>query len=176
MWAHVIGDTVRFESLSPPLLTFTGRTKYTLSAFGEHLISEEVEAAVATASAATGATVRDWHVGPVFREPLGYHLYVLEFLKPPADLNVFRTALDVDLGARNADYKWFRGVEERLPLPGVVAVRPGGFDDWMRSRGKLGGQNKVPRMDNTGTLTGQLLTFLRATNQVECEVIPGTGS
>ena len=67
LWSHIIGDTVRFESLAPPLLTFTGRTKYTLSAFGEHLINEEVEAAVAVASARTGASVRDWHVGPIFR-------------------------------------------------------------------------------------------------------------
>ncbi len=63
MWAHIVGDTIRFESLNPPLLTFTGRTRYTLSAFGEHLINEEVEAAVATASASAGASVRDWHVG-----------------------------------------------------------------------------------------------------------------
>ncbi len=66
MWAHVIGDTIRFESLAPPLITFTGRTRYTLSAFGEHLISEEVEAAMARASSATEASVREWHVGPVF--------------------------------------------------------------------------------------------------------------
>ncbi len=66
LWSHVIGDTVRFESLDPPLLTFTGRTKYTLSAFGEHLISEEVEGAMALAADVTGASVREWHVGPVF--------------------------------------------------------------------------------------------------------------
>ena len=89
MWAHVIGDTVRFESLSPPLLTFTGRTKYTLSAFGEHLINEEVEGAIAAASAATGASVRDWHVGPVFSEALGHHLLrrrVPEAARRPARL------------------------------------------------------------------------------------------
>ena len=71
MWAHVIGDTVRFESLDPPLISFTGRTRYTLSAFGEHLISEEVEAAIARAASATGAAVRDWHVGPVFAGAAG---------------------------------------------------------------------------------------------------------
>ena len=80
MWAHVIGDTVRFESLDPPLLTFTGRTRHTLSAFGEHLISEELEAAIARAASATGAAVRDWHVGPVFEGTPGYHQYVVEFL------------------------------------------------------------------------------------------------
>src|SRR5208282_5752565 len=71
MWGHIIGDTVRFESLDPPLLSFTGRTRYTLSAFGEHLINEEVEAAMASASSASRASVRDWHVGPVFEGALG---------------------------------------------------------------------------------------------------------
>jgi hypothetical protein len=170
MWAHIIGDTVRFESLSPPLLTFTGRTKYTLSAFGEHLISEEVEGAVAVASERTGASVRDWHVGPVFQGALGHHLYVVEFLKAPADLEAFREALDADLSKRNADYLAHRAEGVGLPLPALIVARPGGFDAWMRSRGKLGGQHKVPRMDNAGTLTGQLASFLREGSQVEFEI------
>ncbi len=173
MWAHVIGDTVRFESLSPPLLTFTGRTRYTLSAFGEHLISEEVEGAVASASAATGASVRDWHVGPVFEGALGHHLYVFEFLRPPADLSAFREALDADLSRRNADYLAHRAEGVGLPLPAVVVARPGGFDDWMRSRGKLGGQHKVPRMDDSGALTGQLVGHLRGAGLVEGEMAAG---
>jgi hypothetical protein len=161
MWAHVIGDTVRFERLDPPLLTFTGRTKYTLSAFGEHLISEEVEGAVASASASASCAVKDWHVGPVFHEPLGHHAFVVEFLTPPADLAAFRAALDAELSRRNAHYQWFRAEGGGLGLPEVVAPRPGAFDDWMRSRGKLGGQHKVPRMDSSGRLTGELLGFLR---------------
>ena len=173
MWAHVIGDTVRFESLSPPLLTFTGRTKYSLSAFGEHLINEEVEAAVA------GAVGGDRRLGArLARRPrlpgaLGHHLYVVEFLRPPDDLNAFRTALDADLSRRNADYQAHRAEGVGLPLPALVVARPGGFDAWMRSRGKLGGQHKVPRMDNAGTLTSQVVAFLRETNQVECEIEAG---
>ena len=80
LWAHVIGDTIRFESRDQPLISFTGRTRYTLSAFGEHLISEEVEGAIARASAETGGCVRDWHVGPVFAGGMGYHQFVIEFL------------------------------------------------------------------------------------------------
>jgi hypothetical protein len=167
LWAHVIGDTVRFESRNPPLLTFTGRTKYTLSAFGEHLISEEVEAAVAAASAATGAQVRDWHVGPVFHGTGGFHLYVVEFLTPPVSLEAFRDALDADLCARNADYRAHRDDRVALPLPAIVVAQPGGFDAWMRSRGKLGGQNKVPRMDNAGETTRQLRTFLGEAGIIE---------
>jgi hypothetical protein len=173
MWAHIVGDTVRFESLSPPLLSFTGRTKYCLSAFGEHLISEEIEGAVATAAGNSGATVRDWHVGPVFQGALGYHLYVVEFLKAPADLHAFREALDADLSRRNADYRAHRADGVGLPLPALVVAQAGGFEAWMRSCGKLGGQHKVPRMDNAGVITGQLVTFLRGSGRVACEVAPG---
>src|SRR5271157_726645 len=166
MWAHTIGDTVRFESLDPPLLHFTGRTRYTLSAFGEHLISEEIEAAIAAASAASGALVRDWHVGPVFEEPLGYHEYVIEFLEGPGDVDRFRRLLDDELSRRNADYHAHRAEGVGLPLPAILLARPGSFEAWMRSRGKLGGQNKVPRMDGSGTLTRDLATFLRDSDQV----------
>jgi hypothetical protein len=172
MWAHIVGDTVRFESLSPPLLSFTGRTRYTLSAFGEHLINEEIEAAVAGASAACGASVRDWHVGPVFRGASGYHLYVVEFLKPPPDPRAFRAALDADLAGRNADYRAHRAEGVGLPLPSLIVARPGGFEAWMRARGKLGGQHKVPRMDSAGTLTGELVAFLRSSDNVASELGP----
>ncbi|CAN5914895.1 GH3 auxin-responsive promoter family protein [soil metagenome] len=167
MWSHVVGDTVRFESLRPPLISFTGRTKYTLSAFGEHLISEEVEAAVAEAAKRTGASVREWHVGPVFSGSLGHHRFVFDFLAPPHDLNAFRTALDADLSRRNADYQAHRVEGVGLPLPELVVARPGGFDNWMRSKGKLGGQHKVPRMDSSGELTGQIVGFLEGSGEIE---------
>jgi GH3 auxin-responsive promoter len=170
MWAHVIGDTVRFESLDPPLISFTGRTKYTLSAFGEHLINEEVEGAITRASTETGAFVREWHVGPVFAGPLGHHQYVVEFLQEPDRLDRFREVLDADLSRRNADYLAHRTGDVCLPLPGVIVARAGGFENWMRSRGKLGGQNKVPRMDNSGSLTRELVLFLRQTGQVSREL------
>src|SRR5262249_43393880 len=90
VWGHVIGDTIRFESRTPPLLTFTGRTRHTLSAFGEHVIGEELEAAIAEAAAESGATVREWHVGPVFDGTPGYHQYIIEFLGHPLDVVSFR--------------------------------------------------------------------------------------
>jgi hypothetical protein len=176
MWAHIIGDTVRFDSVSPFLLTFTGRTKYSLSAFGEHLISEEVEAAVAAASGATDAFVRDWHVGPVFHGALGHHVYVVEFRKPPNDLTQFRGLLDADLCKRNADYLAHRSDGVGLPLPEFVIARTGAIDDWMRSRGKLGGQHKFPRMDNAGTLTRELITFLETGEAIDCRLAPGTSN
>jgi hypothetical protein len=174
LWSHIIGDTIRFESLKPPLLTFTGRTKYTLSAFGEHLISEEVEAAIASASEATGANVREWHVGPVFEGALGYHQFVVEFLNPPADLLAFRTHLDADLSRSNADYAAHRTEGVGLPLPAILVTRPGGIDAWMRSKGKLGGQHKFPRMDGSGTLTAQIASMLREAGLVDRDLAAGS--
>jgi hypothetical protein len=173
LWSHVIGDTVRFESLDPPLLKFTGRTKYSLSAFGEHLINEEVEGAVAAASSATGAGVRDWHVGPVFQGAMGHHQFVVEFLKPPPDLRVFREVLDRDLGRRNADYLAHRAEGVGIPLPAMVVSKPGGLDAWLRSRGKMGGQHKLPRMDAGGSLTRDLVTFLREADLISSELTAG---
>jgi GH3 auxin-responsive promoter len=172
MWAHLIGDTVRFESVDPPRFTFTGRTRYTLSAFGEHLISEEVEGAIARSSSATSSMVRDWHVGPVFSGRSGYHQFVVEFLKEPVDAQTFRDSLDADLAGRNADYLAHRARGVCLPAPALIIVRPGSFDAWMRRRGKLGGQNKVPRMDNSGSLTADLVGFLRANDAVALELAP----
>ena len=172
----MIGDTIRFERLVPPLLTFTGRTKYTLSPFGEHLISEEIESAIARASSTTGASVRDWHVGPVFEGAAGYHRYVLEFLRAPDDLEAFRRALDEDLTRRNDHYAWFRSEGGGMPAPALVVIRSGGFDDWMRSRGKLGGQHKVPRIDSSGRLTGQLLGHLGTIDAINDSLDAGLAS
>ena len=174
MWAHLIGDTLRFEQLDPPRLSFTGRTRYTLSAFGEHLISEEVESSMAAALSTSGASIKDWHVGPTFCEPLGHHVFVVEFLEPPADFARFRQALDSELSRHNAHYQWFRAEGGGLGLPRLVVTRPGAFDDWMRSRGKLGGQHKVPRMDSSGRLTGELLKFLDENQLTHHELDPGS--
>jgi hypothetical protein len=172
MWAHQIGDTVRFESLDPPVIMFTGRTRYTLSAFGEHLISEEVEAAIALASSTASAPVRDWHVGPVFggSDGLGHHQFVVEFLRNPTDPEQFRDALDAELSHRNADYLAHRLNSAALPTPALIVAASGSFEAWMRRRGKLGGQNKVPRMDNSGRLTQDLVEFLRSTDLVTLEL------
>ncbi len=173
MWAHVIGDTVRFETKSPPLFTFTGRTKYSLSAFGEHVINEEIEAAIATASSGTGGLVRDWHVGPVFHEPLGHHRFVVEFFQPPADLVRFLSTLDAELAQRNAHYQWFRADGGGLPMPALVVAKESAFEAWMRSRGQIGGQHKVPRIDSTGALTADLCRFLAENQLVASELDAG---
>ena len=163
LWGYVLGDTVCFERRDPPLLRFTGRTRYFLSAFGEHLISEEVERAVAAAAEVTGAAVTDFHVGPVFPEAAGTpgrHRYLVEFARPPFSVEEFGRRLDAALCRVNEDYRAHRAGDLTLRAPEVWAVRRGGFAGWMRSRGKLGGQHKVPRMDNDGQTTGELARWL----------------
>jgi hypothetical protein len=162
LWSYVLGDTVCFEKREPPLLRFTGRTRQFLSAFGEHLIGEEVERAIADAAEGCGSSVVDFHVGPIFPESAtapGRHRFFVEFAGPIPDAERFAAGLDGVLCAINEDYRAHRRGDLTLLPPDVRAVRPGGFSDWMRSRGKLGGQHKVPRMDNTGQLTLQLDSF-----------------
>jgi hypothetical protein len=167
LWSYVLGDTICFESRRPLLLRFTGRTRYFLSAFGEHLISEEIERAVAEAAAETNTAVIDFHVGPIFPETAsqpGRHRYFVEFAAPvsPGTLVAFTQALDAGLNRLNEDYAAHRRGDLTMLAPEVVAVPMGGFTAWMRSRGRLGGQNKVPRMDNSGALTDQLRHFFAA--------------
>ncbi len=164
LWGYVLGDTVCFERRDPPLLRFTGRTRQFLSAFGEHLIGEEVERAVAGAAATVGTDVVDFHVGPVFPGSpgtAGYHRYLVEFARPPREVATFAREVDAALCRINEDYRAHRAGDLTLRSPEVVPIRRGGFADWMRSRGKLGGQHKVPRMDNTGRLTGELTDWFR---------------
>jgi hypothetical protein len=165
LWSYQIGDTVCFERRDPPLLRFTGRTKYFLSAFGEHLISEEVERAVTSAATATGAAVVDFHVGPVFPETPaapGRHRYLVEFAGDSPDCGRFSAELDEMLGRINEDYAVHRLGDMTMLPPEVRPVRRGGFAQWMKAHGKLGGQHKVPRMDNSGKITAEMSGFFES--------------
>ncbi|GAA0529437.1 GH3 auxin-responsive promoter family protein [Rhizomicrobium palustre] len=149
LWSYILGDTVRLIETHPPRLLVTGRTTYGLSAFGEHLIGEEIDAAVAEAARACGLLISDFMVGPVFapRGP-GHHLWLIEAVSPPQPDTAqnFANALDADLTRRNVDYGEHRAGGFGMDAPEVVFVRQGGFADWMKARGKFGGQNKVPRV------------------------------
>ena len=165
VWSYLVGDTVAFERRNPPLIRFTGRTKYFLSAFGEHLISEEVEKAVAHAAAVCGVNALDFHLGPVFStDPTkpGRHLYLIEFAGPSPDPVRFAALLDEILIRNNEDYETHRKGDITITMPEVRIVRRGGFEEWMRSRGKSGGANKVPRMDNTGALTRDMTNWFES--------------
>ncbi|MEX0759933.1 MAG: GH3 auxin-responsive promoter family protein, partial [Tistlia sp.] len=151
-WSYILGDTVRFVELAPPRILVTGRTSSSLSAFGEHLIEEEIVRAVTEAAETIGEEVADFSVGPVFpadEERRGHHLFVVEFARHRPDdsrLQAFTERLDARLAELNDDYREHRANDLQMKAPEVVAAAPGGFADWMRSRGKLGGQNKVPRV------------------------------
>lgn len=163
LWGYVLGDTVCFEQREPPLLRFTGRTRQFLSAFGEHLIAEEVERAVTTAAQATGAEIVEFHVGPVFPDACGTagtHRYLVEFARAPNALSAFARKVDAALCQINDDYRAHRAGDMALQDPKVVSVPRGGFADWMRSRDQLGGQHKVPRLDNTGHVGEDIMKWI----------------
>jgi hypothetical protein len=166
LWSYVVGDTVRFVDLRPPRVLVTGRTTYSLSAFGEHLIAEEVERAVAAAAGVIGLGVVDFAVGAVFPGDggtRGGHLYIVEFgaALPPDGPAVaaFAGSLDAVLADLNEDYRAHRAGDFGMLPPRVHAVALGTFAAWMKQRGRMGGQHKVPRIVNDDTLFRDLRLF-----------------
>jgi hypothetical protein len=168
LWAYVLGDTVRFIQRRPPRVLITGRLGWSLSAFGEHLIAEELEVAVAAAARAIARQAMEYTVAAEIPATLGEpgrHHFVVE-LDPAADDAAaarFGQALDDSLAAQNEDYRAHRG---GMGAPAVTAVRRGSFVDWMRARGRAGGQNKVPRVITDPALFADLLGFMRANTDV----------
>jgi hypothetical protein len=165
VWSYVVGDTVKLVSLDPPRLLVTGRTTYSLSAFGEHLIDAEIEESISAAAASIGAAVVDYTVGPVFaaeRGRRGRHVFIVEFAEAVADaarLARFAAALDKELSATNEDYEAHRSGGFGLDPPEVIELKPGSFAAWMKAHGKLGGQHKVPRIVNDEKLNADLRAF-----------------
>jgi len=156
LWSYVVGDTVVFEKKNPPLLRFSGRTKFFLSAFGEHLISEEIAKGIAEAASASECEVGDYHVGPVFPskpDVPGYHRYLVEFVRPPIDPTKFTRVLDAALSRINEDYAAHRKNDLSMLMPEVLSIERGAFLEWRLARGGRAEQGKVPTMDNTGKLT-----------------------
>ena len=173
LWRYVLGDTVRLVSTSPPRIVITGRTSYSLSAFGEHLIAEEVDQAVTQAAEATGITVTDYAIGavmPAVGAPVGHHLIVAEpsapHVSPEAGAR-FRASVDTSLCALNDDYLAHRKEDVGLGEPRMLWVTPGSFNAWMASRGKLGGQHKVPRLIADPELFASLRTFMTAPGRTD---------
>jgi hypothetical protein len=166
LWAYRIGDTVRLVERDPPRLLITGRTSYSLSAFGEHLIGEEIETAVATAAAATDTRVVDYSVGALVAATagaVGRHLFIVEFDEgplAPQRMAAFRDTLDRSLSEQNEDYRVHRAGGFGMARPWVHQVAAGTYAAWMKSRGKLGGQNKVPRVINDPKLFEALRLFV----------------
>jgi len=159
LWRYLIGDTVRFTSTSPYKFIITGRTKSFINAFGEELIVDNAEHGLEKACQATGAEVLEYTAAPVFMNEAGQcrHQWLIEFSKPPADLNRFSSELDRALQAINSDYEAKRYKNITLQQLEVIPARSGLFNDWLRNQGKLGGQHKVPRLSNNRTFIEQML-------------------
>jgi hypothetical protein len=164
-WAYKLGDTVRFIDRDPPRILVTGRTAYVLSAFGEHLIDEEIEEAVSLAANAVDASVIDYAASPVHPgrgESRGGHHYIVEcerHLVDATDAETFSRVLDKQLCELNNDYRTQRRNDFGLKTPRVQFVLPGTFAAWMKHRKKLGGQHKVPRIINDEALFEDLISF-----------------
>lgn len=161
LWRYMIGDTVRFTSLNPYKFVISGRTKSFINAFGEELIVDNAEQALAAVCRATGAEVEEYTAAPVFMDGEGKcrHQWVIEFRKTPPSLGDFARQLDTALQGLNSDYEAKRFKDITLQQLEIVPARRGLFNDWLRSQGKLGGQHKVPRLCNTREIIEQVLAL-----------------
>jgi len=157
-WSYLIGDTVRLIETRPARLFVTGRTSYVLTPFGEHIIHDQLQDALGAAARATGLEIAEYSVGPIFAPSgavAGRHLYVVEFVAgiPSTDqLSVFAATADQRLIALNEDYARRRARDINLLGPEILAVPRGTFLDWLKTRGRIGGQIKVPRVLNDRVL------------------------
>lgn len=159
LWRYVIGDTVMFTSTNPYKFVITGRTKHFINAFGEELIVDNAEKGLAYACEQTGAEVLEYTAAPVFMDGNAKcrHQWLIEFSKEPEDLNRFTSLLDWKLQEINSDYEAKRYKNITLQHLEIVKARRGLFNDWLKAKGKLGGQHKVPRLSNSRKHIEELL-------------------
>lgn len=161
LWRYVIGDTIQFTSVKPFLFIITGRMKLFINSFGEELVIENAEKAIAFASRETNAVVNDYTAGPVFmsQENPG-HQWLVEFSTQPNDIKQFALLLDDKLKEINSDYAAKRHADMVMKFPKVEVVPNGTFEAWLKSKGKLGGQNKVPRLANDRRILDEILGMI----------------
>lgn len=161
LWAYNIGDTVKFVSTNPYRLMVSGRTKHYISAFGEHVIGEEVEASLLKAATEENVQITEFTVAPMIAQHNGksYHEWFIEFENTPKDMAAFARKVDDNLRLKNVYYDDLVGGNILQPLH-ISAVKKNGFIDYMKSIGKLGGQNKVPRLSNDRKIADELLRWV----------------
>lgn len=162
LWRYMIGDTIEFTSTNPYLFRITGRTKHFINAFGEELIIDNAEKALREACIATKAQITEYTAAPIYfgDNNTGAHEWLIEFAQEPLDLNLFAKILDDNLKKTNSDYEAKRSYGLSLGMPVVKSLPKGSFEAWLRSIGKLGGQNKVPRLSNNRDYIDKLLAFV----------------
>lgn len=161
LWRYLIGDTIRFTSLDPYRIRITGRTRLFVNAFGEEVIIENTDQAVRIACEKTGALVRDYTMAPVYftDHSNGAHEWLIEFDRSPDNLEYFTSVLDTALKSLNSDYEAKRYKDMALRMPLVHKGRDGIFYEWLKEKGKLGGQHKVPRLSNDRQFIEEILTL-----------------
>jgi hypothetical protein len=165
LWRYKIGDTIMFTSVNPYKIKVTGRTKMFINICGEEVIIDNAEKAIAKACEKTGALVNDYTGGPIYLQnnKSGGHEWIIEFEKYPDDINYFTEIFDNALKNLNSDYEAKRFADMALKKPIIHPVEKGTFYKWMKSRNKLGGQNKVPRLANNRKYLDQILQFINET-------------
>ncbi len=159
LWRYMIGDTVRFVSISPYRIKVSGRTKHHINVFGEELIIENAEEALKKVCKKTKSEIVDYTAAPIFMEgkEKGAHEWLIEFKTPPKDINYFNELFDNALKSLNSDYEAKRYNNMTLNKPKINVARTQLFYDWMKQNNKLGGQHKVPRLSNTRQYLDELL-------------------
>lgn len=159
LWRYKIGDTIKFTCLNPYRVKVTGRTKHFINVFGEELVVENAEMALSKTTELTKSEISNFTVGPIFMsdKTKGSHEWIIEFSKEPDDMNKFTEILDLSLQSLNSDYEAKRYKDSTLELPKIIKGRKNLFYDWLRSRNKLGGQNKIPRLSNSREYVEELL-------------------
>lgn len=162
LWRYMIGDTIKFTSLSPHRIQITGRTKHFINAFGEELIIDNAEKGLSKACAETNAIIRDYTACPIYFQgnDAGGHEWIIEFEKKPIDIERFTDVLDETLRSVNSDYDAKRFKDMALRRPTIHVAEDGIFYNWMKNRGKLGGQHKVPRLANDRAYVDEILKML----------------
>ncbi|UXP34167.1 GH3 auxin-responsive promoter family protein [Reichenbachiella agarivorans] len=163
LWRYSIGDTIKFTSLNPYRIKIAGRTKHFINAFGEELVVENAETAITKACKETDALIDNFTAAPIHftDKSEGGHEWVIEFKKEPNDLSKFTQILDETLRLVNSDYDAKRYKDMALKMPIVHMATCGTFYQWMKNRGKLGGQNKVPRLANTREYIDDILDIMK---------------
>jgi hypothetical protein len=162
LWRYNIGDTVKFTSKYPYRIKISGRTKHFMNAFGEEIIVENAEAAITRACEITGAVIDNFTAAPIYLQEgnKGRHEWIIEFKVPPVNQQEFARILDETLREINSDYDAKRTQNLALIEPMVHSAGEGTFYNWMKKRGKLGGQNKVPRLANSREYVDELLKMM----------------
>lgn len=165
LWRYSLGDTIQFTSLKPFKIKISGRLKHFINAFGEELIIDNTDRAIAIASEKTGAIVNDYTAAPVYFSDTsnGAHEWLVEFEKEPQDTNVFMKELDTALKNMNSDYEAKRHKDIALRMPFMHKLKKGVFNEWLRSKGKLGGQHKIPRLNNERKFLEEILMMNKST-------------